>query len=159
MDEFWDFTLAIYGQPGVSPALIELQDRFGRDVNLVLYCCWVAASGRGRLSGDDMTRADAAVARWRAGVVEPLRAARRAAKQAPPVETDGFYEHIKAVELDAERISHRCLAAVAPPPQAGIPLAERVAALHDNLATYLGAAAEQALTAPLVAGFDVIAKG
>lgn len=159
MDEFWEFTLAIYGRPGVSPALIELQDRFGRDVNLVLYCCWVAATGRGRLSGDEIARADAAVARWRSGVVEPLRAARRAAKQAPPVETDGFYEHIKEVELEAERISHRCLAAVAPPPQAGVPLAERVAALNDNLAIYLGAEAEHTLTAPIVAAFEDVAKG
>jgi uncharacterized protein (TIGR02444 family) len=154
MDEFWGFTLRIYGEPGVSAALIELQDRFGRDVNLVLYCCWVAASGRGHLSADDLARADAAVAAWRGGVVEPLRAARRAAKQAPPVETDGFYERIKKIELDAERISHRCLSGVAPSPRPDLAVAERVEALHANLAAYLGAEADRALTAPIVAAFE-----
>jgi uncharacterized protein (TIGR02444 family) len=158
MDEFWDFTLTIYGQPGVSPALIELQDKFGRDVNLVLYCCWVAASGRGALSAADLAAADAAVAVWRGGVVEPLRAARRAAKQAPPVETAGFYEAIKKIELDAERISHRCLASVAPSAKAGVSSADRLAALEANLATYLGAEAGGALTAPIAAAFREMAK-
>lgn len=159
MDEFWEFAQTIYGQPGVATALIELQDRFGRDVNLVLFCCWVAASGRGRLSRVDIDRADASVAGWRSSVVEPLRAVRRAAKHRPAVDADGFYERIKAVELDAERISIRSLATVAPTADAAMPAAERAMALQANLATYLGAQADSALAAPIIAAFRRILAG
>jgi uncharacterized protein (TIGR02444 family) len=34
---FWRFSLALYARPGVAAALLGLQDRAGRDVNLVLY--------------------------------------------------------------------------------------------------------------------------
>ena len=38
---FWSFSLRIYGAPGVEPACLDLQDRFGADVNLALYCLWI----------------------------------------------------------------------------------------------------------------------
>jgi len=38
-DRFWAFSLALYGKPGVAPALLGLQDRLGVDVNLLLFCC------------------------------------------------------------------------------------------------------------------------
>jgi len=35
-EAFWRFSLALYARPGVAEALVELQDRAGRDVNLQL---------------------------------------------------------------------------------------------------------------------------
>jgi uncharacterized protein (TIGR02444 family) len=114
-DEFWNFSLAFYGRPGVSPACLELQDRHGRDVNLVLYACWIGLSGRGRLTQADVARAAATNDPWRRAVIENLRAARRAIKEqaadAPP-----FYAAVKAVELEAERVAQQRLAALAPTP-------------------------------------------
>ena len=41
----WRFSLTVYGRAGVPAACLALQDEGGRDVNLLLYCCWVGASG------------------------------------------------------------------------------------------------------------------
>jgi uncharacterized protein (TIGR02444 family) len=112
-DEFWNFSLAFYGRPGVSPACLELQDRYGRDVNLVLYACWVGLSGRGRLTQADLARAAATNDPWRQAVIEKLRAARRAIKE-QAAEAAQFYAMAKAVELEAERIAQQRLAALAP---------------------------------------------
>jgi uncharacterized protein (TIGR02444 family) len=76
---FWDFTLKVYGKPGMSPALIGLQDQLGADVNLLLFCCFAAARGL-ELDAGAIAAAERAVAGWRAQVVEPLRAIRNRIK-------------------------------------------------------------------------------
>ena len=43
---FWDYSLAVYGRDGVSPALITFQDRHDLDVNILLLCLWAGHSGR-----------------------------------------------------------------------------------------------------------------
>ena len=73
---FWRFSLDLYQRKGVAPALLALQKRRGADVNLLLYCCWIALSGRGRLDGSDLRRAEAAIAPWREAVTVPLRETR-----------------------------------------------------------------------------------
>src|SRR5216683_2473203 len=35
-EAFWRFSLALYARPGVADALITIQDRAARDVNLIL---------------------------------------------------------------------------------------------------------------------------
>ena len=81
--EFWRYSLELYAREGMSRALIALQDRRGADVNLLLYCCWMALSGRGRPSVSDLRRADAAIAGWRDDVTLPLRDVRRRIKGSP----------------------------------------------------------------------------
>lgn len=138
-EEFWRFSLAFYARPGVSPACLALQDRHGRDVNLVLYAGWVGLSGRGRLTQDDLARAEAVAAPWRGAVIEKLRAARRAIKEAGEAVAE-LYAAAKALELEAERVAHRRLAALAPSP-APLPASARAADAHANLRLYLAPAA------------------
>ncbi len=148
-DAFWSFSLAFYGRPGVSLACIALQDRHGCDVNLVLYACWVGLSGRGRLAGADLARAEAAIAPWQSRVVEKLRAARRALGQedrrGPVLE---LYEATKAAELAAERIAQRRLEALAPSESAPA-RAARAADAAANLALYLSGKAAGEAAAPI----------
>ena len=70
---FWDFSLAVYPREGVESACLELQERHRLDVNLVLFCCWVGASGRGVLEDDDLDRLLAATEPWQKEVVWPIR--------------------------------------------------------------------------------------
>ena len=72
---FWDYALDLYRRAGVERACLELQGRHGLDVNLVLLCCWL---GRRGIETDEawMRAATAAVERWQAEVIRPLRAAR-----------------------------------------------------------------------------------
>jgi len=134
-DEFWNFSLAFYGRPGVTAACLALQDRYGFDVNLVLYACWVGLSGRGRLNEADLARAAATNEPWRQAVIEKLRGARRAIKEQAP-DAAQFYTSAKAVELEAERLAQRRIAALAPA-DATADAAGRGADATANLTLYL----------------------
>ncbi|ALG71361.1 hypothetical protein VY88_01635 [Azospirillum thiophilum] len=123
----WDFSLAVYGRPGVPAACLALQDRRGVDVNLLLFAAWAGLDCAVRLSGDALSSIDSAVSGWRDEVVLPLRALRRRAK----VEDDAFYRRMKAAELEAERVQQdrlfaaaaAAIAGLAPRPGGGIALA------------------------------------
>ncbi|MBP2298678.1 TIGR02444 family protein [Azospirillum picis] len=97
---FWDFSLAVYGRPGVPAACLALQDRRGVDVNVLLFAAWTGLACAERLSAEELGRADAAVAGWRDEVVRPLRAIRRRSKG----EDEELYRRMKAAELEAERV-------------------------------------------------------
>lgn len=147
--EFWRFSLAVYGEPKVAPACLVLQDQFGRDVNLALYCCWLGASGRGRLSRAALDAADRAIAPWRQHVVEPFRAARRAIKNSAWPARDGLYAKAKAVELEAERLLQSRLVEQAPPADSSLSREERLDAALTNLTLYVGDAPAEPIHAAL----------
>ena len=71
---FWEFSLRVYGGRGVAEACLALQDECGADVNMVLYCCWVGASGGGAVESRLLRRAAEMVAPWQGEVVGALRA-------------------------------------------------------------------------------------
>jgi uncharacterized protein (TIGR02444 family) len=113
---FWDFSLALYAKPGVAESCLRLQDGLGLDVNLLLYACWTAAKGAGRLSPDGWRRLVDETAPWRAQVVEPLRRVRRFLKGAEESPwSAGLRERVKALELDAEHAQQLAIAALAGP--------------------------------------------
>ena len=112
---FWAFSLTLYGRPGIAPALIRLQDRNGLDANLLLLCCFAGAQGLGALSKAELAQADRKVRAWRDGVVQPLRAIRRAMKL-PPLATgdtaDGaLRRQVAEAELFSEERAQAMLAA------------------------------------------------
>lgn len=116
-DALWDFALRLYARPGVAPACLALQDEAGADVTLVLYLVWCGETGR-PLDVDAIAAANARLGPWRAAVVAPLRAARRAMKGGllPGIDTEGCRERVKAVELQAERLALAALSAMAAEP-------------------------------------------
>lgn len=97
---FWEFSLAVYGRPGVPAACVALQDRHDLDVNVLLFAAWAGMECGVALSAERLAAVDSTIAAWRREVVRPLRAVRRRVK----AEDDGFYQRMKAVELEAERI-------------------------------------------------------
>lgn len=136
---FWDFTLSLYGRPGVAPALIGLQDRRGLDVNMLLFCCWAGTAGR-VLSEVDLTAVETVAEPWQAEVVRPLRALRRRLKGGfgsfPPDQVETYRKRLNALEIDGERLAQdRMAASLGPPPAgSGAPAAADVA---GNLQAYL----------------------
>ncbi|KAA0679373.1 TIGR02444 family protein [Azospirillum brasilense] len=118
----WDFALAVYGRPGVPAACLDLQDRLGQDVNLLLFAAWAGMACNADLPVEELARIDSAVAPWRAEVVRPLRAVRRRAKG----EDDALYRRLKATELEAERVQQNrlfALSGLTPRPGGGVALA------------------------------------
>jgi uncharacterized protein (TIGR02444 family) len=137
--ELWEFSLDFYARPGVSAALIELQDRAGLDVNLILFALWHGLSGRGRLDHERLAVADQAVRAIQAEIITPLRALRRRLRTGPDADIQRLREAIKALELDAEKIAQARLAGCAGPVATGADPVERLAAARANLTLSLGA--------------------
>jgi uncharacterized protein (TIGR02444 family) len=98
----WDWTLAAYARPGAAQACLDLQDRYGQNVPLLLWAVWASS-----VDADLMADAAAAARAWDVTAVRPLREVRRALK-APlaPIGDDAreaLRTDIKAAELRAER--------------------------------------------------------
>jgi uncharacterized protein (TIGR02444 family) len=112
---FWDFAIRVYRTPGVSAACLEVQERLGVDVNVLLFCCWLGESGRGAISREGLARARESVAVWHESVVKHLRSVRRILKDgippAPAALSQALRAQIQAHEIDAEHIEQLMLAA------------------------------------------------
>lgn len=153
-EEFWRFSLDFYARPGVEAACLTLQDQHGRDVNIVLYLCWLGLSARGRIDRNGIARAEEVLAPWRRAAIEPLRKARRGLSSVDREGVAALYEAAKAIELAAERMGQQQLAALAPPPSPG--LADRhVPDATANLTLYLADAAARQTAAPLFAALSM----
>lgn len=109
-DALWAFSLRVYALPEVAEACLSLQDRYGIDVNLLLFCCW---AGRA-LDEADFDMADAAVATWRRDVVEPLRAVRRGLSSVSSESARVVRRHVKDAELAAERVAQSLIVGAVP---------------------------------------------
>ena len=108
---FWQFSGIVYARPGVAEACLDLQDRHGIDVNLLLFCAWAGAQGR-RLDGGDLGLLRSVSRPWHDEVVAPLRTARRWLKQQSAVPEDlgeTFREEVKTLELQAEMLEQLVL--------------------------------------------------
>lgn len=155
-DSFWSFTLAFYGREGVSPALIALQDRFGHDVNLLLYGCWLGLHEGVALTAAERDAASARVGPWRESVLIPLRGARRGIKAAAVAQTESVYSAAKALEVSAEQVGQRLMAEGAPAARPGVSLAERRRLAAANLELCLSTPDERGLAAPIVAALAAV---
>jgi uncharacterized protein (TIGR02444 family) len=134
----WRFSRAFYARPGVSEALIALQDREGLDVNLILFALWCGVSGRSRLSNAELVIAEDSARPIRVAIVVPLRALRRQIRSDPDVDVQRLRERIKRLEIAAERIVQHRLARIAGTPADDTAPAARAAAAQVNLALCLG---------------------
>ncbi len=137
-EAFWCFSLAFYERPGVSDALITLQDRDGFDVNLILFALWLGISGREPLDGDALAAAERAAGTLRSDIVEPLRSLRRKLRHHPDSDVQRVREGVKALEIAGEKLIQERLAQFAGRGCAKTSPGGRRAAAHGNLALYLG---------------------
>lgn len=119
-ESFWDFSVRTYRTPDVPEACLSLQNDYGADVNMILYCAWVAAAA-GPFDDELFDRASGFSARWADNVVKRLRKARKWMKQTgcetEPVPTDAcmeFREKIKDVEFAAEKMQQEALESILP---------------------------------------------
>jgi uncharacterized protein (TIGR02444 family) len=137
-EAFWRFSLALYARPGVADALVALQDRAGRDVNLILFGLWLGVTQGRRLGAAERAAAGAAIAAVNQAAVAPLRRLRRQLKPAADSDLQALRRRIAGLEIAAERqVQHRLAAGFGgPPPDA--PEGGRIAAAEANLALFLG---------------------
>lgn len=115
---FWDFSLRVYGSAGVPAACLALQERHRIDVNVLLFCCWLGASGRGALDGEEIAGVCATVDAWHDDVVRAIRGVRQRLKGgfggAPLELSEPLRRRVAKLEVDLEHVEQLMLAASAP---------------------------------------------
>ena len=109
-DSLWHFSLAVYGRPGVDAVCLDLQDRLGADVNLLLFVLWAGAVCGVRLPATELERLSAEAGAWQRSVVAPLRGVRRHLKGV--ADAQAFRQRIKDAELESERLEQTRLCQV-----------------------------------------------
>ncbi|OSQ38538.1 hypothetical protein TMES_10190 [Thalassospira mesophila] len=102
----WKFTVAFYGRPGVAPVCLDLQEKCGLDVNLLLFLAWLGLQEKAPHS---ISALEAAVRDWRENVILPLRTLRRHMRENPRDTVQSLRDQIKKDELAAERIEQELL--------------------------------------------------
>jgi uncharacterized protein (TIGR02444 family) len=110
----WEFAVEAYDRNGVKKACLALQNRFGADVNMIMFLLWLADSDVGKDHLAQYMGAALKLSRdWQRSLVEPLRNARNNLKdyiESNPLTDEHagalkvLRERIKACELDAERM-------------------------------------------------------
>ena len=135
---FWSFSLAVYRGASVQAECLDLQDRHGVNVNLLLFCAYVGAAHGAVLPDAELRAARALVSAWHDEVVGRLRAARRALKpfaaaSSPGVSAAELRSTVKTAELEAERIEQAMLEEWSAGPLEAWPRAAPEAAITANL--------------------------
>lgn len=99
---FWSFSCQIYTQ--VKQPLLALQERHNINVNVILFCAWVAASNQGLFSKTDMKKLLTHIHTWHERIVVPLRNIRLRIKE---TDTNNFIESIRTDISDTELMSEQ----------------------------------------------------
>jgi len=105
-EDFQSFAFAHYDRPQVRQAALELQDRHGCDVVLLLFAVWISKRGR-RLDEERLKPLVASAHLLQANLIAPLRAARRVACNAG---MDSVCQRLRERELAAEVLELKLLA-------------------------------------------------
>jgi len=139
---FWNFSLEIYAGEGVAEACLDLQARRGCDVNILLFCCWLGASGRPTLTAERLGAILKVSDVWQAEIVRPLRQVRRLLKDRPwndtlPETVEAARRRVADAELAAEHAEQLKLASLyTPPADRDRPPEKRLRAAIGNLGVY-----------------------
>jgi uncharacterized protein (TIGR02444 family) len=143
----------------VTEACLDLQERRGCDINVLLFCCWLGASGRPTLTVERLRALLKVSDAWQAEIVRPLRAVRRLLKDRPWIEALP-----ETIDATRRRVADAELAALyAPPADRDRPMEKRLRAAIGNLGIYavcLGVTPDDrdkaAVTALMVATFPTL---
>lgn len=102
---FWDWSLEKYDHDDVKTACLDLQDRSGFNVNILLWCCWLAQESRDASSL--VEQAVRTIEPWSSRFTCAIRKTRQKALKDPHASI--LYTSLLACELDAERIEQAML--------------------------------------------------
>lgn len=135
-NDLWDYATRVYGRGKAQDACLALQDRHGLDVNVMLFCCWVASSGRGTFRDGELDQALQAVADWRDNAINALHGLKLYLKgdvrPAPKTLSDDLRRVVVECELHAEHIEVLMLHAAMT--RVGTGTFDRLQQIEDSLA-------------------------
>ncbi|MDH5446177.1 MAG: TIGR02444 family protein [Gammaproteobacteria bacterium] len=106
--EFWDFSLEVYERPEVSKLCLDLQDNYSADINMLLFACWLAQTGRGTVTVSAWRAMTLRLTRLREKVIKPLRSVRHILKE-EHLAPEAMKQKVFEAELEAEHIEQLIL--------------------------------------------------
>ena len=111
--KFWDFSNQLYDKDGVAEICLKLQGEFGVDVNLFLFCYWIAHF-KYAPSEIEWTQILEFSKSWKTKIVQPLRNTRKSLKKllkSHPQNSDfaKLLKKLKSDELLAEKIQQEAI--------------------------------------------------
>ncbi len=135
---FWQFSLRVYAAPGVSGECLELQDKLGADINVMLYAVWLGAVRGITLRESDFARMEEVAAIWASNVVLPLRKVRQGLKAMPEIadpQVQALRKRVADTELFSEQIEQAMFFQLTG--KIGKPGSAANAAAHQNILSVL----------------------
>ena len=93
---FWIYSTKQYSSTSCCAFLLEAQDRYQLDINILLFIGWLATNNK---SFEVPPLMSSEVLKWQLNVVRPIRELRKRVKKLDAAE---FYQHMKNLELEAE---------------------------------------------------------
>lgn len=106
---FWQFSLSSYAHTEVQNCAHLLQEQYGANVNLLLYCCWLAYAVED-VSEQLFVTACQSVTFWQEHITQPLRRVRKArASLGDEPWCKAFFTQILADELLSESYQQQLL--------------------------------------------------
>lgn len=70
---FWRFILKTYENEPARKTLVQIQQLAAVQINLLLFCCWFAQAGQGRLTRQDIQELIVATAPWHERIILSLQ--------------------------------------------------------------------------------------
>ena len=142
-ESFWNWMLRVYPRPGLSEALIALQDREGLNVNALLFSVWLACRS-GRLTREEADEIVRLNSEWANEIVAPVRTVRRVLKTSTLIAEDkkaDIRKRIQGIELELEEMHCALLEERATPDCADSEMEpeSRAELASDNLRQYFAA--------------------
>lgn len=107
---FWRFATKILSHAEAKLAALYLQNHFGFSINLLLFCCWHAEAGRGRLSKTDIVQLININANWYERILYPLDYMAARCQNAPL--SASFKQELYSIQKLAEHIEQLMLTEV-----------------------------------------------
>jgi len=140
----WRFSLAVYRGAGVQEECLDVQERHGVDVNLLMLCAYAGAVEGAELSAAEVGDALDATLAWHAEVVRGLRQVRRTLKPWGAAGQGAFSQvaealrvKVKGTELEAEQVEQAMMWRWLRLRAARLPAPDRRAALAANVRALL----------------------
>ena len=110
--ELWNFSEQTYALPEVEGICLKLQNEYDADINIILYCLWVAEKSV-ELSQGDIGLLIQTTEPWQKTILRPLRDARKMMKQhiiaMPSDILDQTVSNLTEMEINAEHMSQLAL--------------------------------------------------
>lgn len=103
--DFWQFSVRVYQQASIQQVCLELQNRCGANVNLLLFCCWSGIQGYRHLEISELREYLASIYQWHHAITLQLRRLRNCV----PKQTGGSaLQKLRPAILDVELAAEQC---------------------------------------------------